>query len=282
MILKKNTQEFENFLREISQLKEYGLFFTDTHAHVHFDDFKGVNFLEDCIFNSVRRIITIGIDLKDSQRALDFASKHKGVYATCGVHPHDSENFSTAQIEDFENMIKNEKIIAVGEIGLDYFRNFSSQDKQKGAFLTFVDIALYNKKPIIIHNRDASKDVISILDNVVKSNFYGGIIHCFDGDKSLLKWALDKGFYISYAGPLTYSKAEDLRSTVKYVPMNRILIETDSPYLTPMPFRGVKNDPSYVVYTAYTLSKLTNVRIDKLAEQLENNFKSLFGNLDIF
>lgn len=282
MILKKNTQEFENFLREINQLKEHGLFFTDTHAHVHFDDFKSVNFLENCIFKSVKRIITIGIDLKDSQRALDFTSKHKGVYAACGVHPHDSEKFSIAQMEYFENMLKNEKVIAVGEIGLDYFRNLSPKDKQIGAFLAFADIALYNKKPMIIHNRDASKDVISTLDSVVKSNFYGGIIHCFDGDKSLLKWALDKGFYISYAGPLTYSKADDLRSTVKYVPINRILIETDSPYLTPMPFRGVKNDPSYVVYTAYTLSKLANIRIDKLAEQLENNLKNLFGNLDIF
>jgi len=282
MILKKNTQEFENFLMEINQLKDHGLFFTDTHAHVHFDDLKNGHFLEDCIVKSVKRVITIGIDLKDSQNALDFASKYKGIYTACGVHPHDSENFSVTQIEDFENLLKSEKVIAVGEIGLDYFRNLSPKDKQISTLLTFADIAVYNKKPIIIHNRDASKDVMITLDNVIKSNFYGGIIHCFNGDKSLLKWALDRGFYISYAGPLTYSKAGDLRDTVKYVPTDRILIETDCPYLTPMPFRGIKNDPSYVVYTAYTLSKLTKIKIDKLAEQLENNFKNLFGNLDTF
>jgi TatD DNase family protein len=282
MILKKNTQEFENFLSEINRLKEHGLFFTDTHAHVHFDDLKNGHFLEDCITNSVKRIITIGIDLKDSKSALNFALKHKGIYAACGVHPHDSENFSVAQIEDFENLLKNEKVIAVGEIGLDYFRNLSPKDKQISTLLTFTDIALYHKKPIVIHNRDASKDIINILHNIIKDNFYGGIIHCFSGDKTLLKWALDRGFYISYAGPLTYSKADDLRDTVKYVPIDRVFIETDCPYLTPIPFRGVKNDPSFVIYTAYTLSKLTNTKIDILAEKLENNFKQLFGSLDNF
>jgi TatD DNase family protein len=282
MILNKNTKEFDDYVRQLEILSSRGLFFTDTHAHVHFKELEKTNFLDTCKKYSVKRIVTIGIDLKDSENALDFATKHQGVYAACGVHPHDSSNFKVVQLSRFENMLKSEKTIAVGEIGLDYFRNYSPKETQIKTFLTFADLAVYHKKPIIIHNRDSSSDIITFLEPVIKNNFSGGIIHCFNGDKTLLKWALDMGFYISYAGVLTYKKADDLRETLKYVPIDRLLVETDCPYLTPMPFRSQKNDPSFIVFTAYTMSEIINKSIEELAIILEKNFTNLFGKLETF
>jgi len=279
MILQKNSNEFFQFINEVEKLKETGLFFTDTHAHVHFDTFKEMDFVQKCIKNSVRRVVTVGIDLEDSKSAISLANKINGVYATCGVHPHDAEKFSLQTLSQFEELIEDKNVIAVGEIGLDYFRNYSDRKIQKDVFLTFLDIALFHKKPIIIHNRDATDDLIDILDSSLKNEFYGGIIHCFSGDKKLLRFALNKGFYISYAGTLTYNKAEELRDTVNFVPVDRLLIETDAPFLTPMPFRGKVNDPSYVIYTAYTLSKLKKIELTHLLEKLEKNFINLFGNL---
>lgn len=279
MILQKNSNEFFQFINEIEELKEAGLFFTDTHAHVHFDTFKDLKFVEKCKQNAVKRIVTVGIDLEDSKSAICLSNKISGVYATCGVHPHDAEKFSLQLLGQFEELIKDKNVIAVGEIGLDYYRNYSDQKIQKDVFLTFLDIALFHKKPIIIHNRDATDDLIDILESALKTNFYGGIIHCFSGDKKLLRFALNKGFYISYAGTLTYNKANELRDTVNFVPVDRLLIETDAPFLTPMPFRGKVNDPSYLIYTAYTISKLKNISVTDLSKQLENNFIKLFGNL---
>lgn len=271
------------FYDEIESLKSDGLFFTDTHAHVHFRDFKDDSFLDSCRKNGVRRVIAVGIDLKDSKNALEYVRDKKGFYCSVGVHPHDSKDFKTSDIEKFETLLDNEKVVAVGEVGLDFYRNISEKPVQENVFLTFLDMASYKKKPLIIHNRDASGDLMKTVDKVYKHSHSSiGIIHCFNGDKGLLKWALDKGFFISFAGPLTYKKSDELRDAVNFTPVDRIFVETDCPYLTPEPFRGRLNDPSYVVYTAYTLTKLLNISIQRLAEQLEKNLFTLFGGMEAF
>lgn len=272
-----------SFYGEIKELEESGLFFTDTHAHVHFKDFEGIEFVGASKKNAVRRIITVGISLQDSINAMEYAKNRNGFYSSAGVHPHDAKDFKNRDIDKFESLLDNDKVVAVGEIGLDFFRNISEKSLQEKVFLTFLDMASYKNKPIIIHNREASEDIIKNVDKIYKnSNPPKGIIHCFNGDKNLLKWALDKGFFISFAGPVTYKKNNELRDTLNYVPLDRILIETDCPYLTPEPFRGKLNDPSYVVYTAYTLSKFLKTKMQKLAEQLEKNLLTLFGKMEVF
>ena len=236
-----------------------------------------------CRKNAVRRVITVGIDLQDSVNAVEYAEGRVGFYASVGVHPHDAKDFKNSELDKFESLLDNKKVIAVGEIGLDFFRNISEKSLQEKVFLVFLDMASYKKKPIIIHNREASEDIVKNVDKIYKdSGAPNGIIHCFNGDKSLLKWALDKGFFISFAGPVTYKKSIDLRDTLNYVPLDRIFIETDCPYLTPEPYRGKLNDPSYVVYTAYTLSKCLNIEMQQLAKQLEINLCTLFGRLEAF
>jgi len=182
-------------------------------------------------------------------------------------------------ILEFTTFVNDKKMVAIGEIGLDFFRNFSPVDLQVKVFEKMLEFARLYKKPIVIHNRDASIKVAEVIDGILEADEKIGIIHCFNGDKKFLKWALDKGFYISYAGTVTFKKENDLRDTLSYVPMDRIFIETDCPYLTPSPKRGKINEPAYVAFTGYTVAKAKKVSVVQLMEQLEKNFTSLFGVL---
>ena len=274
---KPKGEKYGKFLNEIKALKDEGIFFTDSHAHIHFakSEKEIETFVKNAADNNVKRLITVGIDYNDSVKALNTARKFENVFSSVGVHPHDSKNFSYTQIGDFEKLIKDENVIAIGEIGLDYYRNHSPKQVQHDVFAIFLDMAVANDLPVIIHNRDATEDCISIMNNIEFKRPVPGIIHCFNGNKNMFKWALDKGFLISYAGPVTYSKAEDLRATVKYVPLDGLLIETDCPYLSPLPFRGKQNEPKNVIFTANTIAKLKDVSLRKLALQLEKNYQRL-------
>jgi TatD DNase family protein len=274
---KSKGEKYFNFLEEIKALEKEGVFFTDSHAHIHFGKTNEEieNFVKNAYEHNVKRILTIGIDYKDSLEAVKVASRFENVFSSVGVHPHDAKDFSYKKIGDFEKLLQNDKVLAVGEIGLDYFRNHSPQQVQHDVFAIFLDLAVSNDLPVIIHNRDATKDCISIMNSIDFRRNIPGIIHCFNGDRNMMKWALDKGFMISYAGPITYSKAEELRETVKYVPVENLLIETDSPYLSPLPFRGRQNEPKNVIFTANVIAKLKGLRLIELAVQLEKNFKNL-------
>lgn len=278
MIKKNGDIQHQNFLKLIEG--NNGLTFTDTHAHIHFkplsDDVEGL--LSACRKNKVDKIFTVGINYDDSIEAVRLAEKHENIYAVAGVHPHDSEEFNFNNLGKFEELFVHEKVIGIGEIGLDFYRNHSTPERQEEVFLTFLDLAVTHKMPVIIHNRDATKRCVEVLNSMVAKRGNNGIIHCFNGDKDMLKWALDNGFYISFAGPLTYNKAVELHETVKYVPLDRLLVETDCPYLAPVPFRGKTNEPANVIYTALMMSELLNVDIFKLTGILEQNTQSLFGN----
>lgn len=182
-------------------------------------------------------------------------------------------------LHEFEAMLRSDKVIALGEIGLDFYRNHSPQERQEDVFAILLDLAVAEEKPVIIHNRDATSRCMDVMDPIIGSRERNGIIHCFNGDKDFLRWALDNGFYISYAGPVTYKKSDDLRETLKYVPAERLFIETDCPYLAPMPYRGKTNEPARTVFTAETVCAEKGLSLQELAHRLEENFRTLFGDI---
>jgi TatD DNase family protein len=279
MIKKRGSLADIEFLAELKSAVGKGARFTDTHAHIHMeplaDDTEGV--LARAAENGVHRIVTIGTDLKDSIKAQAVSRRADNVFYTVGVHPHDAEQFTRSRLAEFEEMLKDPKAIAVGEIGFDYFYDHSPRDRQREVFAMFLDLAVSAGKPVVIHNRDSDKDCIDVLSSIVKGREKNGIIHCFSGDRGLQKWALDNGFYISYAGPVTYKKSDELRDTVKYVPADRLFIETDSPYLTPEPYRGKVNEPAYVVYNLHQICEIIGANLYELGIQLEDNYIQLFG-----
>lgn len=280
MIKKRGSIPHREFLTELSEAVSGGAFFTDTHAHIHFSPLSDE--LDDVIKraeeNGVRRIVTVGIDHRDSLAAQTVAGTYSNVFFSAGVHPHDAAEFTSAQIADFEKILADPNAIAIGEIGLDYYRDHSPRDRQKEVFLIFLDMAVSLNKPVIIHSREASGDCIDVMNSVIKGRDRNGIIHCYDGNRDMLRWALDNGFYISYAGPVTYDKSEELRDTVNYVPLDRLFIETDCPYLSPAPYRGKTNEPANVVYTAKEICGIKNIQMQDFAVQLEQNYTQLFGN----
>lgn len=279
MINKKGSPLHYQFLAELKAAGEAGAFFTDSHAHIHMEplsgDMEGVISRAD--ENCVRRIVTIGCGLEDSLLAQKAAETHDRVLFAAGVHPHDSEKIDIVDAtKSFHEIFTHPKCIAIGEIGLDYFYDLSPRDVQQNVFRHFLQLAKEYKKPVVIHNRDSAEDCVRILNDEVRGRDRNGIIHCFSGDVDLLRWALDNGFYISYAGPVTYSKSDDLRATLEYVPLDRLLVETDSPYLSPMPFRGKTNEPANTVYNALEISIIKSVNLYEFAVQLEKNFNTLF------
>jgi len=265
-------------LNIVKTCAEEGVFLTDTHAHLHFPELvKDIDYhLKEASKAGVERFITIGINKKDSSKAVKLADKYENIFASAGIHPHDASEFNHSDIDFFINILKEEKVVAVGEIGLDYFRNHSPKHIQKDVFAIFLDLSVSEKLPFIIHNREATKDLIDVAAPIAGKKNYGGIVHCFNGDKDLMKWALDAGLFISFAGNLTYKKAEELRYALKYIPLDRLLVETDCPYLSPMPFRGKQNVPANVIFTAYTVCKVKGIDYKSLLLTLENNINKLY------
>lgn len=278
MINKAKGPAYEQFLNDLKEAGDKGAFFTDTHSHIHMDEFLCC--VDDVVAraadNCVRRIITVGTELDDSRMAMNVAMPRDNVFFAVGVHPHESETFAEESIAEFKKMLAEPKCLAIGEIGLDYFYDLSPKDSQKKIFRRFLELAVETDKPVIIHNRDSAEDCVEILNDVVKGRDRNGIIHCFSGDMNLLRWALDNGFYISYAGPVTYNRSDELRETIKYVPADRLLTETDCPYLAPMPFRGKQNEPAYCVFNALEISLIKGMNLYEIALQLEENYHNLF------
>lgn len=277
MIKKIGTPEHKEFMESLSQLEG---FFTDSHAHIHFsplaDDAEGV--LQRAAEHKVKRILTIGTDIEDSIKAVEFAAKHENVYAAAGVHPHDVKDFPPDGILTLKSLLKRPKVLALGEVGLDFYYDNSPRKIQESALASFLNLAAEENMPVIIHNRDSTERMIEVLKAELPMREKNGIIHCFSGDTDLLRFALDHGFYISYAGVVTYPKSDGLRDTLKYVPKDRLLIETDSPFLSPMPYRGKTNEPAYTAYTAETTALELGISLDELADILESNFQTLFGD----
>lgn len=263
------------------------IFFTDTHAHIHDDEYGRT--VEDFIAlareNNVLRCITIGIDYENSLMALEAAKKHTGLYAAVGLHPEYADIYNKERdYEKFYNIAKHEKVLAVGETGLDfYYENNPEKEKQVQVFEDMVDIACKINKPIVIHSRNAADDTIEVLEKAEKKyHNLKGIFHCFDGSLQVLDWVKNRNFYISYAGNVTFKNAENLRIALENTKIDKLLIETDSPYLSPVPVRGKKNMPANVLHTARFIADYLKIDISKLSYQLEENFKRLMGEQSLW
>lgn len=249
----------------------------DTHTHL--DDARYNDDRETMIARAreagVEAFLTIGCDLATSHAAVRLADQYPFIYASVGVHPHEVKHIQDGWYDEFRLLAKNTNVVAYGEIGLDYHYNHSSPKEQRERFREQIQLARELKLPVIIHTREAQEDTVAILKEENASEI-GGVFHCFSGDAWLAKDALDLGFYLSFSGILTFQNATMLRDIAKNTPLDRVLIETDCPYLTPVPHRGKRNEPAYVSEVAKQLASLHNMSLDEVAGRTSDNAKRLF------
>ncbi len=255
-------------------------FFVDTHCHLDMDAYNSdiVTILTTAQDYRVKSIITIGIDEESSLAAVDLARKHPMVKATIGIHPHDAEQIQTNTYQNLKNLAaaNDDYIVGYGEIGLDYAKNYSDPAIQRKVFTEQLEIAKELKLPVIIHDRDAHDDTLQILRTAGPFP-NGGVMHCFSGDNTLASKVLDLGFHISIPGIVTFKNGIDLQKVAAFIPSDSLLLETDGPFLAPVPWRGKRNTPSYLLYTAFQVAKLRDISIEELAEQTSNNALTLFN-----
>lgn len=244
----------------------------DSHAHLQDPKLRKDldNILKRAQDAGVHRIACIGYDLASSQDAVLIARKYKQVYAAVGIHPHDAQTMIPEVLEKLKSLAKDPKVVAIGETGLDYYRDLSPREKQQEAFVEQIKLAQVVGKPIVIHDRDANQDVIDIIKKY-NAGKNGGIMHCYSGNLPLALEAIKAGFYISFAGPLTYKNARKSQEVVVKIPMDRLLVETDCPYLTPEPLRGKSNEPANIKYTVEKIAVLRNQHPDEVAYLTERN-----------
>ena len=250
----------------------------DTHAHL--DDLKYEEDRQEVIARAkaegTTRIITMGDTMESSFNAIKIADNFDGVFAGAGVHPQEALSIqSNKDYDTLAELMTLPKVKVLGEIGLDYYYDFSDRETQKRVFIRQLELAREVDLPIIIHDRDAHGDIMNILRNEGKDNW--GIFHCYSGSWEMAKEAIKLGFYISFAGPVVFPKSTNLKEVAKQVPLDRILIETDSPYLTPPPFRGRRNDPSKTQFVAEEIAGLKGMDVDEFCEITYNNGKRVFG-----
>lgn len=249
---------------------------TDSHAHL---DFYGSDqVIEEVVArakeNGITRIITVADKLESSYRAVEIAKKYEGVYAAIGVHPHEAKSVNPDTIKELKKLAKEPEVVAIGEIGLDYYKNHSPRTVQQKVFAQQLELAIGLNLPVIIHDRDADEDMLKI---VTKHRPKRGVFHCFSGDIALAQTVLAMNFYISIAGSVTFKNAGGLTEIAKFVPLTKLLIETDSPYLTPQPHRGRKNEPAYVRFVAEKIAELKGISLSAVSASTQENVSLLFS-----
>jgi TatD DNase family protein len=261
----------------------------DSHAHIQLKNFDNDReaMLARAQKAGVECIITIGFDLETSMSAISLAEQYDFVYATVGMHPHDAKLLNDEIIVRFRELARHPKVVAMGEMGLDYYRNLSPRSFQQKAFEAQLRLAQELNLPIIVHDRDAHEDIMEILRQYVgKEGREGkrgngenrhGVLHCFSGDIDMAKEAIGLGFYISIAGPVTYPKSLSLQKVAREVPMDSLLLETDCPWLAPQFRRGKRNEPAYITAIAEKTAELRGVSITTIADATTANVKTLFG-----
>ena len=251
--------------------------FIDSHAHLEMKAFdrdrdKVITRAKEA---SVDYIVTVGTTLDDCRKAISLANKYESIYAVVGIHPHEVKNINNYTYESLKELANNNKVVAYGEIGLDFFRNLSPRDVQIKRFGEQLELASEIGLPVVIHDREAHRETLNILKEW-KGN-RRGIIHCFSGDYEMAKKCLDMGFYISIPGTITFKKSEKLREIVGKIPIENLLVETDSPYLTPHPKRGKRNEPANVIFTARKVAEIKCLPLEEVGRITSENTKDVFG-----
>ena len=247
---------------------------TDTHCHLYYKDLKkdlqGV--FDRANKLGVNRFICAATNMEDVHQCIEIAENYDQVFCSSGIHPHDTKDAPKNYIEKIYNLMSNDKMVAIGEIGLDYFRNISDSNIQKKRLREQLKIALEIDKPVIIHNREADEDMIEILNEFPEVS---GVAHCFSSNLDMANQFLELGYYISFSGNLTF-KNSHLPSVAKELPLDRLLVETDSPFLSPVPFRGKPNEPARVRYVAEKLAEIHNIALEEIANITSENASKVF------
>jgi len=249
----------------------------DSHSHLILEPFDKDRdkVIEEAFSSGITHIVQSCDNLEEIEKNLILTKKYRNIYSSIGIHPHEAKSWDSNSRELIVNYTKEEKVIAVGETGLDFYYNYSPKDVQISVFKEQIKIAKEVSLPLIIHTRDAFKETIEILKE--EKPKCGGVFHCYTGDLETAKEAIKLGFYISWSGILTFKNATDLKSVAKEISLKNTLIETDCPYLTPIPFRGQRNEPKYVRFVGEELARIHNMSIDEIGEITSENTKKLFG-----
>ncbi len=249
----------------------------DTHAHL--DDARFEGELDDIISRAlqaqVQAIITVGADLVSSRTAVALAEQYRQVYAAVGIHPHEAARVVEDDLKELARLSEHPKVVAIGETGLDFYRNLSPRDSQQDVFVAQLRLALDKGKPVVIHDRDAHAETLATVKRLAQD--WRGVLHCFSGDYEMANEALELGFDLSFAGPVTFQNARRLQALVPRLPLERLLIETDCPWLAPHPHRGKRNEPAYVRLVAAKFAELHDVPLEHVAAITTANAEQLFG-----
>ena len=255
----------------------------DSHCHLNYEpmSLSLKETIERANKDGVKYLLTISTEDKSYDKILNIISQNKCVYGSYGIHPHEAKNHRLIKSEDIIKKTKlNKKIIGIGESGLDFYYNHSDKKDQIKCFEEHIIAAQNTQLPLIVHTRNAESETLEILKNKLKKKNFKVLIHCFTGSKEFAFKLLDLGAYISASGVVTFKNSEDLANTFKELPNDKILVETDSPYLAPVPLRGKPNEPSYIIHTVKFLSKLKNISFEDFSKITTKNFFNLFGELN--
>lgn len=251
----------------------------DSHCHLDFDDFGGDMdaVLARAKENGVERMLTICTRVTKFDQVLAIAQAHDNIRCTVGIHPHEAEQEPDVDVAKLVDLAKHPKVVGIGEAGLDYFYDKSPRERQQQVFATHIEASRVSGLPIIVHSRDADEDTVRLLQEGAKKGGLTGVIHCFTSTQYLADAALEMGFYISLSGIVTFKSAGALRDVAKSIPHDRLLVETDSPYLAPIPMRGKRNEPAFVRHTAGFVADFLGLSLPDLAQKTTANFDRLFA-----
>ena len=245
----------------------------DTHSHIYDDKYTEIDEVVDrAKENNISKIICVGVDIDSSFKSLNLAEKYDMIYATAGYHPHESKDADANYLKELETLLSHKKVVALGEIGLDFFYKHSDKKTQISIFEEQLNLAKSLNIPCIIHNRESDKE---LLESINKTKNNNGVIHCFASDLKLANELIKLNFHLSFTGLITF--ANELKNVIKNIPLDKIMIETDSPYLTPIPHRGKRNEPYMVKYVASEIAKIKNIPFEDVANKTTKTAKDFFG-----
>jgi len=251
------------------------IFFVETHTHLDLIKRSTEEVVKEATEKGVTKMVTIGIDLESSKIALEFASHFAGVYAAIGFHPHEAKFLDEGNLKELEKLAKKDKVVAIGETGLDYYWKHSTLPCQMEVFKKQINLARKLNLPLIIHDREAHQDTLKVLNEEAKGLKI--LLHCFSGDLDMARVCIGRGYYLGVGGVVTFNNAIKLRAIVKEVSLENLVLETDSPYLAPHPFRGKPNEPKHIPLVAEKIAEIREISLEKVAKITSNAAQEFFG-----
>ncbi len=250
----------------------------DSHAHLYFDQFDQDRdaVIKNAKLANISAIINIGVNIETSLKSIELAESYDFIYATAGIHPQDAHEMRSDRWDEFVKLLEHPKVVAIGEIGLDYYRDYSPHEVQKEVLHRQLELAVEHDLPVVVHTRNAWQDVLPIITEQYRGKL-NGVFHCFSGMENEAKLVLDAGYYISFTGVVTFKNAKALDIAANYVPLDRLLLETDCPFMAPEPFRGKRSEPAHVPVIARKIAEAKEIDIAELAFETNKNAEKLFG-----